>query len=340
MSKALRVVMGLASILVLSISLSSVWAQEGDELPTLILVQNPGMMPEGIEWDDDAGHFLLGSMTQKTIFSVNDDGTFAPFIQNDSFNAIVGIHIDHATNRLLVCSSDPSIFFGGEAQGHLAALFAFDLNTGQQLFFADLSELGPGDAHFANDVTVDAEGNAYVTDTGAPVIYKVTPTGEASVFIESELLTAPAFGLNGIEYHPNGYLLAGVAGSASIVKIPLDDPAALVAVELDQPVPSDGLVLREDGILFAVNPGNLVMALSSDDDWMTASVVGQGALEASASTAALREGVVYVVMPHFDNPEAAEYEIVQAEVEMSTPETAPPSEGEDAPAPDATEEAG
>ena len=45
-----------------------------------------------------------------------------------------------------------------------------------------------GSAVFINDIALDPQGNAYVTNSLSPFIHKITPDGEASVFINEPSL--------------------------------------------------------------------------------------------------------------------------------------------------------
>jgi len=62
------------------------------------------------------------------------------------------------------------------------------------------------------------------------------------VFAENEAFT----GLNGIVYHPDGYLLAGTNENGGLVKVMLDDPTNVSVVELSEQYITDGLVLNDD----------------------------------------------------------------------------------------------
>jgi sugar lactone lactonase YvrE len=283
-----------------------------------IIVELPGILPEGVEYDSDGGRFLFGSLSQGTIFQITEGSDAEPFIQDEDLVSSVGIHIDTNNHRLLVTNSDASIFFGGETQG-MAALAAYDLESGERLYSVDLGILLPESAHFANDVTADTDGNAYVTDTLVPVIYKVDSDGNAQIFIEDEQLMGEGFGLNGIDFHPDGYLLAAVSGTASVYKIPLDDPTALTAVELSEPLGIDGMVLAPDGsTLYAValtgdlSSGGLqeIVEVTSEDDWATAEVRARIEAGGNATTVALHDGMPYFINAYLSNPDAEQNEIV------------------------------
>jgi len=105
-------------------------------------------------------------------------------------------------------------------------------------------------------------------------------------------------------------------------KIPVDDPAALTAVTIDQPIiGADGVILHPDGRLIIVaGQTGTVYALRSNDEWETASVDGVFAVQPGtvASTATIRDGEVYVLYAHLEVMMAGltppdVFEIVRAE---------------------------
>ena len=284
--------------------------------PEAIVIEQAGILPEGVEYDAQGDRFLFGSLSMGTIFEISESGAPEPFIEDPDLASTVGIHIDAANNRLLVTNSDAAVFSEGDAPG-AAGLAAYDLATGDRLFLADLGALVPDGRHFANDVTADADGNAYVTDSFSPVIYRVDAEGNAEIFIEDERLGTDSFGLNGIDYHPDGYLLAAVGGSSSLYKIPIDDPTSLTQVELSEPLSIDGLILFPDGgALYAVADSESatreLVGLTSADDWTTAAVMARVETGGNATTVALRLGIPYYINAYLGDPSAEQYEIVPA----------------------------
>lgn len=272
-------------------------------LPDTILVREPGLHPEGVAWDAPRDRFLISSVTTGRITAVRDDGSQQALVEDPELRSAIGIHIDRRDGRLLVANADVSAIQGGPG---LAKLGIYDLESGERLLMVDLGRLRPDGRHFANDVTVAPDGTAYVTDSFTPVIYEVTPAGDVSVLVEDERLGTEGFGLNGIDYHPDGHLLAAVAGRRTLVRIPLDAPGELTEVELSEPFAADGLVLQEDGDLVAVattgqgeSARNETLLLRSDDGWASARIVGR-APAPGATTAAMRDDAVYVVNPHFE----------------------------------------
>ena len=238
-----------------------------------IVIEEHGLFPEGVAYDHDGHRFLVSSITRGTIGAVDEQGNYESFIEDGDCASTVGIEVDKARQRLLVCVSDPST-------ASVASLGSYDLCTGERQFLTDLTSVADGyTSHFANDVAVDQQGNAYVTDSFSPIIYKVTPWGEASVFLEDDTFQAPprTFGLNGIVFNPNEFLM--VASSAGVLyKIPMDNPQAFstVATESGAVTSPDGLYLTENSqVMMVVNndgggvQGNMV-ALYSDDQWASA----------------------------------------------------------------------
>jgi hypothetical protein len=213
-----------------------------------------------------------------------------PFIEDSELESTLGLEIDAVNGRLLVVDSTNS------TQG--GRLFAFDLISGQRLFIADLASAYPGVAHIVNDVAVDPNGNAYVTDTHAYVIYKVDLEGNVEVFIADEQLTR----INGIVYHPEGYLLTG-AFPHRLFKVPIDQPEIL-PVALAEGIEfafTDGMILAEDGSLIMVTfPDSIIYRLTSDDEWLSASFAGISTEHriGYGTTVAEVDGIVYVIYSH------------------------------------------
>ena len=268
-------------------------------LPSSIVAERGGFIPEGIEYDPTADRILTGSLSEGSIFQIHPDGRVTEAITDPELLSSVGIEVDAARSRLLVANSDRAVFEGvGTGQ---AKLGAYDLATGDRIAMIDLAaviEGAPADmGHFANDVAVAADGTAYVTDTFANLIYQVDRDYQASVFYQPE--GAEQLGFNGIVAHPDGYLL--VAGGDTLWKIPLDSPNTSAPVTLPEVIPGqDGVVWMPDGRLAIVsNSSNRVVALTSRDGWVTAQLAGVAPYEVQATTAAVIGDDIYVVHPHF-----------------------------------------
>jgi len=266
----------------------------------VITAQRGGFIPEGIEYDEDNGRFLTGSLAEGTVFVIERDGRVVPFIEDAELVSSVGIEADEDRDRLLVTNSDRVVFGDANAAGQ-AKLGVYHLTTGERLAMVDLgATVGSPARYFANDVTVDREGNAYVTDTLANAIYRVTPGYQATVLHRfSDLPQGVA--LNGIVHHDGGYLLAVAADR--IYKVPVANPAGTTQVNVAQPVDGqDGIVLTDDGRLVATSNSQSeprLVAFQSNDNWLSAERVGVALLNGQATTAAIVGDEIWAVHPHF-----------------------------------------
>lgn len=104
--------------------------------------------------------------------------------------------------------------------GQLAGVAVYRQSTGALLAYYDLADLAPG-RHFANDVAVDDSGNAYVTDSFSPIIYRIGTDGEAKVFVDNPVFgTEEGYNLNGIVWSPEGYLVVGNTMTGKLFRVP------------------------------------------------------------------------------------------------------------------------
>lgn len=154
----------------------------------------------------------------------------------------------------------------------------------------------------ADDVAIDEEGNAYVTDAKGSKLWKVDENGKLSSIIKSPLFTSKEWyknlvALNGIVYHPDGYLLVVHTFSGNLYKIDLKNGEKVKLVKIVK-----GSLRFADG-LELVSPTKLVAAgnpagrlVESTDGWETASVVGSfsGVMHRLATSAMVKDGKVYL----------------------------------------------
>ena len=260
-------------------------AQARVDIPDEISFTQPGLYPEGIAFDKFNSRFLVSSFGKGTIGTVSLNGNYTPFIEDNDLKSTLGLHIDEARKRIIVAVTDGLL-------GDVAKVGVYDLNTGSRIWLIDLASLYPGGIHLADDLTIDPQGNIYITDVKSPVIYKVDINGNASVFFEDQYFAMPPgfpyywIGFNGIVYDNNGFLIvtfyAGAfVGKPSLFRIPINDPQNFSAVELDvvatfPEFSLDGILLSRDGKeLIGVNnkfiavPGEIVH-FSSNDHWVSA----------------------------------------------------------------------
>lgn len=230
--------------------------------------------PEGIAYSAQLGKFLVTSIPLGKVGTVDTDGRYADLLTPPELIAGIGMKV--AGDRVFVCNSDQgrSIRSTPATTRQTAELLVFNLNTRQLERRSDLDDLLPAaEPNFANDVTLAPDGTAYVTDSFSPVIYKVTAGGAASILVRDNVrLGSPGFGLNGIVYHPNGYLIVANTGQGKLYKVDLPNGNAVSEIVGTGPLPGDGLTLLNND-LYVVTGGNRVAQVRSTDNWLTASIV-------------------------------------------------------------------
>jgi sugar lactone lactonase YvrE len=116
--------------------------------------------------------------------------------------------------------------------------------------------MSPDDAPVPNALAFDHDGNLYVTESFLGAVWKVSPGGAATLWLQSDLLVPPeggVFGANGIAYK-HGALYVANTDKGILVKVPLmqdgsaGDPV-VIATGLNGP---DGVTLDASGNLYAV----------------------------------------------------------------------------------------
>jgi sugar lactone lactonase YvrE len=311
-------------------------------LPTTVTFTQAGLYPEGTQYDDQQARFLASSQTAGRIGQIRDNGqndvdqtyatgTYSIFTDDETLISTIGLKLDVPRGRLLVAVSDPGYNTARTSAAtlrKLARLVVFDRSNGTKISSLDLSALPNLPAgypnHFANDIAIDNQGNAYVTDSYAPIIYKVTfnsaGVGTAAVFVTNAALAAPAgkFGLNGIVYHPNGYLLVAKSDEGALIKVPTNNPNAFTKVTLPTGLDlsnDDGLQLTANTTLLAVcNAQGKVYQLTSTDDFV--SVTSPKSYDTGGgypTTLARRaDNTSYVLQAHLDALQAGQTPPVSA----------------------------
>lgn len=230
--------------------------------------------PEGIAYSAQLDRFLITSIPFGKIGTVSTSGKYEDLLTAPEL--ISGIGMKVAGNRIFVCVGDQgrSIKSTPASTRQTAELLVFNLNTRALERRTDLDALIPeAEPNFANDVTLAPDGTAYVTDSFSPVIYKVAPDGTASVLARDNVkFASPTFGLNGIAYHPNGYLIVANTGQGKLYKVDLMNGNAITEVIIGSALPGDGLTLL-NGDLYVVTGGNRVAQVRSTDNWQTATIL-------------------------------------------------------------------
>ncbi|GFQ01564.1 hypothetical protein PHJA_002300300 [Phtheirospermum japonicum] len=262
-----------------------------------------GWLRECAKWDDLNRRFLVSFFEGGVgVVPVQEDQSGTDVVLDEiqvvghagfGRNSTLGLAVDRPRNRVLVVIAD---VMGSK----YSAVAAYDLSTWDRLFLTQLS--GPGEKAFADDVAVDPQGNAYITDTKGNKIWKVGPNGEYLNSIESPLFAPKEWylnlvGLNGIVYHPNGYLLVIHTVTGNLFKIDINNGDEVKLVKLN------GGSLRFGDGMELLSPTKLVVAgipsrlVESSDDFKSAKVVGKfssGTSHRLVTAVTVKDGKVYL----------------------------------------------
>lgn len=252
------------------------------QLPDTIQFSSQSLYPEGFDYDAGNKAFLVSSITQGDVFKVDQNGQISRFIIDPSLISSTGIKIDNARKRVIVCSGDVQASQRSSAATAFitASVGIYDLNTGARQRFYELGKLRPT-GHFASDAAVDVQGNIYVTDSFGPFIYKINDQGATSVFLEDTAKFTPdpnEFGLNGLVYHNDKFLIVAKTDNGFLYKVPIDKPNSFTRIASEAFPGVDGIALEDDNtLLLAINTGNKVIRIQTKDNWSSASKMGETA---------------------------------------------------------------
>lgn len=276
-----------------------------------VLIDQPALYPETVEVNPLTGKFLVSSIREGAVYEVGLDGSAKILVHDDRLTSILGIAIDPRSNRLLVTNSDLGAGAKRSSKGAKkeAGVGIYDLASGRVLHYVDLTALLPDSSdHLINGITVDSEGNAYVTDSFAPVIYKINNSGVATIFLQNDEFKGPGINLNGIVYHPGGFLLAVKKSTGALYRIPLSDPQRFSRIDVPEEfVGGDGLLLLgSESLLLIANKtpsviSNAAFIIRSGDNWATAQVTDSEPLgNVYPTSCTALSGKLYVLTSHLD----------------------------------------
>lgn len=217
-----------------------------------VWVELPGRtgIIEGIAFRPRTGDFFFADVHHRGIWRRDRTGGIFRFsAEDDELLGIFGLAIDEARNTLWAAMSAVPEMEGFTAElAGAAGLAEFDLATSE--LRRVIPALRDGRDHGFGDLLVTPDGTVYVTDSKAPVIWKLTPGGEEL----EKLAESPLFiSLQGIVLWQHEVIVADYSNGLLAV-----DPAT-GAVRSFAPPPGvtllgiDGLVAIPDGIVAIQN---------------------------------------------------------------------------------------
>ena len=216
--------------------------------------------PEGFAFSPSESAFFLGSLGSGIVTRLEADGSTSVVAEaSEAGWSTMGAKVHEDTGNILFCAIHMDRFE--------AALWVLDPAT------HDKTVISLGADSNCNDV-VAVGSFAYLTNREARRVYRVDlDAGEATVWLDHALLEPGLIGNNGI-VHLGDSLLVGQYSPATFLRIPLNDPEGIEAVDIGGdsfgtfPQGADGAIVHGDDVLVATNGG--LIRLSSDDGWSTA----------------------------------------------------------------------
>ena len=210
--------------LVLLVGLAVGCAQGAAPSPLAFLVQmDPaqGQLPEGIAVGKDA--LYVGMAPSSQVFRVTRDGKVTPFAQLPQIppgqGFMVGMALDERENLYVALAS-----FTPQVQ---TGIYRVPPAGGQAVLFATDKGMA-----LPNVLAFDKKGALFVSDSFAAAVFKVTPDGKVSKWVEHPLLKGnrifcpPAqvdfdVGANGIAFNDKGDLFVANTHGATLVRVPV-----------------------------------------------------------------------------------------------------------------------
>jgi sugar lactone lactonase YvrE len=208
--------------------------------------------PNGIA-RDRRGRLYVGSITSGQILRIDANGKIETlFPGNDDVFAATSLRLDEPRGILWGTSPD---FLGtrnssGETIRRPPRIFAIDIQAGKVLRSILLPEGG-----FGNDIALDPEGGAYITDSTLARIYYLAPgTTQLRTWAQDERFRAERIGLAGIARREDGVSIVGQYSSGELFKV---TPQAQKLAEVEA-IPLERKLENPDGVQF-VSDGTLMV---------------------------------------------------------------------------------
>ncbi|HEV8334853.1 MAG TPA: hypothetical protein VGR67_00345 [Candidatus Polarisedimenticolia bacterium] len=223
------------------------------------------LIAEGLAYDPGKDRFLIGSVHRRKILSVARDGKIATFsVPEDGLWGVFGMRVDPARRLLWVASAAlPEMEGYGPEDDGKTGVFKYDLKTGKLL--ARYLPAGRERKHFFGDLTVDAKGSVFVTDSVSPILYTIGRRDDRlEPFVEG-----PFVSLQGVDVSADGKrvyvadysrgIFAVDRASRGMTLLPAPERSILLGI--------DGIYIRGDRLIGVQNGTrqNRIVRLSLDE---------------------------------------------------------------------------
>lgn len=224
-------------------------------------IPQPKFIAEGLAFDPRSEQFFASSTYLRKIVVREPGGRVRDFVPTADHGLlqVLGMKVDSARSRLVVLTAADDarmVDFKREDVGR-SGVFIYQLPTGRLL---QATWLSPGGKHLFNDLVLDADGQAYITDSDEGRIYRLSSDGrQLTAVTPAGVLLYP----NGIDIDAPRHLLF-VADTRGIWTVELAT-AAVKALPQEKGISSvdlDGLYLHGDYLVGVQNPPQLARVVA------------------------------------------------------------------------------
>ena len=233
-----------------------------DYAPTAFVLEDRGLVPEGIAYDRSSRSFFVGSLAEHKVVRVGEDGSVGDFVAGPGLDSVLGLAVD-TPRRLLYVVSTNALTTEGRKQPR-NAVFAYDIDSRRRVQRYDV----PG-AQQLNDVAVAAGGRVFASDSASGAVYEIAVKGPGPA---RELLKAGQVrGSNGLAASADGRrLYVAHASGLAVLDIASGDVKRVDNRTRESVAAIDGLYAWQGeliGVQNVTNPGRVIrMQLSADGD--------------------------------------------------------------------------
>ena len=232
------------------------------------------VFPEGITYDLTSNSFFVGSTNDGTIFRGNlATGSVTTFSAGglDGRTAAIGMKVDSNTRRLWVVG------------GATGIIFVYNADNGSLIRKYDTYPVEQAGQIFLNDVAIAPNGDAYITDSRRPVLFKLGGAGAQTGQLEGWLdftntpvqFTANSTALNGIVVTQDGnYILVVHSTAQKLFRITV---ATKEVIEVDlggKPQGGDGMVLEGQTlyVLTRTQDSDMIVRIQMSPDFSSGTI--------------------------------------------------------------------
>lgn len=223
-------------------------------VPVVHWFADPEQFPEGGAFDPVERAFYVGSLRHGNIVRVAADGTERVVYagSGESGRLTLGMQVDAVRRRLWVCTTNDS----------LGRIWMFDLVSSERMADIDLTSVNP--AASCNDILVNEDGSALVSDRENSHIYLVDAAGNVAVWANDPLLGGAVISLNSMDFtEDRSAVLTATYLPPKLVRVSVANPRDVREVELSGDMFMDGFNLLNGPDDLVIHDGQLVVAFGS-----------------------------------------------------------------------------